>query len=69
MFWEKGDDIGLSILYNAMSRKEFEALKSFLIILPLIGVTKSLRLEVCNDIMNKNFKQIGFSILFTPLTK
>ena len=30
MFWEKEDDIGLSIVYEAISRKEFDDLKNFI---------------------------------------
>ena len=30
MFWDKEDDIGLSIVYESISRREFEELKRFI---------------------------------------
>ena len=71
MFGEKEDDIGLLIVYEAMSRKEFEDLESFIPFTDnnsLDTSDKFGRLRSLYDVINKNLEQIVFSILFSKLT-
>ena len=71
MFWPKEDDIGLSIVCEAVARKEFEALKSFIHFADNNALDTSdqvAKVRILYDIMNKKWKQFGFSRLFTLLT-
>ena len=64
MFWEKEDDIGLSIVYEFISRKEFEDVKRFIHFADnnsLDTKDKFDKVRQLYDIINKNLKQFGFS--------
>ena len=70
MFCKKEADIRLSIVYEAISRKDFEDLKSFIHFadntaadLPLIQIRIFARLEVF--MTTKTLKQFDFFQLFT----
>ena len=68
MFYK--DDIGLLIVYEARSRKEFEDLKSFIHFVDNNAVDKGdkfANIRSLYDIMNKNLKQFVFYMIFTPL--
>ena len=63
MFWEKEDDIGLSIVYESISRREFEELKSFIHFADnysLNTIDKFAKVRQLYDITNKTLKQFGF---------
>ena len=70
MFCKKEADIGLSIVYEVISRKDFEDLKSFIHFvdntaadLPLIRIRIFERLEVF--MTTETLKQFDFFQLFT----
>ena len=72
MFWEKEDDIGLSTVYETLSRKEFEDLKSFIYFADnnaLDTSDKFARVRRLYDIMNKNSKQFVFVDTFYSIDK
>lgn len=59
MFWEKEDDIGLSIVFEAMSWNVFEDLKVFIYFADnnaLDMTDKFAKVRSLYDIMNKNLK-------------
>ena len=63
MFWEKEDDIGLSIVYESISRREFEELKRFIHFADNYSLStndKFAKVRQLHDITNKNLKQFGF---------
>ena len=63
MFWEKEDDIGLSILYEFISRREFEESKRFIHFADNDSLNtndKFAKVRQFYDITNKNLKQFGF---------
>ena len=63
MFWEKEDDIGLSIVYESISRREFEELKRFIHFADNYSLNtnvKFAKVRQLYDITNKNLKQFGF---------
>ena len=63
MFWEKEDDIGLSIVYESISRREFEELKRFIHFADNYSLNtndKFVKVRQLYDITNKNLKQFGF---------
>ena len=60
MFWEKEDDIGLSIAYESISRREFEELKRFIHFADNYSPNtndKFAKVRQLYDITNKNLKQ------------
>ena len=60
MFWEKEDDIGLSIVYKSFPRKEFEELKRFIQFADNFSLNtndKFGKARQLYDITNKNLKQ------------
>ena len=68
MFCEKGDNIELSILYEAISREEFEDLKSF------IHFADNRALDMSDKFAkflwrNKNLNQLGFSRSFHSIDR
>ena len=63
MFWEKEDDIGLSIVQESISRREFEELKRFVHFADNYSHNtndKFAKVRQLYDITNKNLKQFGF---------
>ena len=68
MFWEKEDDIGLSIVYESISRREFEELKRFIHFADnyLLNTNdKFAKARQLYDITNKNLKQFVFFFIGT----
>ena len=65
MFWEKEDDIGLSIVYESISRREFEELKRFIHFADNYSLNtndKFAKGRQLYNITNKNLKQFFFFI-------
>ena len=60
MFWEKEDNIGLSIVYESISQREFEELKRFVHFADSYSLNKFEKVRQLYDITNKNLKQFGF---------
>ena len=63
MFWEKEDDTGQSILYESVSRREFEDLKRFIHFADNYSLNtndKFAKVRQLYDITNKNLKQFAF---------
>ena len=63
MFWEKEDDIGLSIVYESISRSEFEELKRFIHFADNCSLNtndKFAKGKQLYAITNKNLKQFFF---------
>ena len=67
MFWEKEDDIGLVIVYEFISRREFEELKRFVHLADDYSPNtndKFAKGRQLYDITNKNLKQFFFFFSF-----
>ena len=63
MFWEKEEDIGLSIVYESICRKEFEDIKRYIYFADnnqLDTKHKFAKVRKPYDIMNKNLQQFNF---------
>ena len=63
MFWEKEDDIGLSIVYESFSQREFKELKRFIHFADNDSLStndKFAKVRQLYGITNKNLKQFGF---------
>ena len=63
MFWEKEDDIGLSIVYESFSGREFEELKRFIHFADNYSLNtndKFAKVRQLYDITNKNLKKFFF---------
>ena len=63
MFWQKEEDIGVPIVYEAMKRTEFEAIKKYLHFANndnLDHSDKSSKFRKLYDIINKNLQLFGF---------
>ena len=63
MFWRKKVGIGLSIVYESISQREFEELKTFIHFADDYSLNtndKSGKVRQLYDIANKNLKQFGF---------
>ena len=63
MFWEKEDDVGLSIVYESISQREFEELKRFIHFAynySLKTNDKFAKVRQLCDIANKSLKKFGF---------
>ena len=63
IFWEKEEDIGLSIVYESISRKEFEDNKRYIYFADnnqLDTKHKFAKVRKPYDIMNKNLQQFNF---------
>ena len=60
MFWEKEDNIGLSILYESISQREFEELKKFIHFADNHSLNtndKFAKVRQLYDVTNKNLKK------------
>ena len=63
MFWEKEDHIGLFIVYESISQREFEELKRFIHFVDNYSLNtndKFAKVRRLYDVKNKNLKQFGF---------
>ena len=72
IFWQKEDDIGLSIVCEAISRKKFKDLKSFILFANNNSLDTSDNLAKVKSLyytMNKNLKQFGFLHTFYSIDK
>ena len=72
MFWEKEDDEGISIVYEVQSPKNFEHIKTFTLFTDNNKLNASdnfAKVQILNDIKNKNLLQFFFSrLLFSRRT-
>ena len=63
LFWEKGDDVAGPMVYNAMSRKNFEDIKRWLHFADNNNLNlndKFAKVRMLYDLCNKNLQQFGF---------